>query len=263
VRTGLVEIQSHAKTHTWHFSGPEIVDFHRPAGVDGYQFPPWLGWNEFPDRKYGSLSRRVDDEIPYGTPIYQHEKAMVVRRYFPDLELAARLAKRVSDGGGAAFFGRPGWRKDLAGVAGAPRDAGGRYESQAEYEARVRTELMESRDKIEANLGRPVRFLCWPGGAYSQRTLEIAKEVGYLATTTHYEDPHRTNTFGQNPAEINRIGSGAPCVWRGRLFRRTDPEFFIAGLEYFAGDRKQLWKLRWLKMKYFAHQQLRGRQGVR
>lgn len=258
VETGLVEIQSHAKTHTWYFSGPEILDFHRPAGVDRYEFPPWLGWNRFPERKYESLSQRMDDQIPYGTPIYRHEKSMIVRRYFEDEELAVRLTKEVSDGGGPAFFARQGWRESLLGVVRAHPPAKARFETENEYEHRVRGELVESCKTIKANLGRDARFLCWPGGAFNAMTLEIAKEVGYLATTTHYEDPHRRNTFGQNPEEINRIGSGSPCLWHGRMFRRTDPEFFMAGLEYFAGDAKSLWKLRWLKLKYLARYYLAG-----
>ncbi|HVP56915.1 MAG TPA: polysaccharide deacetylase family protein [bacterium] len=254
VATGLIEIQSHAKTHTWYFNGPEIIDFHRPSGVDGYQFPPWLAWNQFPERKYESLSVKMDDQIPFGTPIYQYTKSLVTRRYFEDPDVTSRLVETVLQGGGAEFFARPDWRAALLGTAKACRAAKARLETDAEYAQRVRDELAESRRLIGDNLGYEVRFLCWPGGGYNDMTLKIAKDVGYDATTTHYEDPDRRNVFGQNPAEINRIGSGSPCVWRGRLFRNTDPEFFIAGLEYFAGNRKSLWKLRQYKVKYLLKQ---------
>ena len=50
--SGHVEIQSHARTHTWYFSGPEIVDFHRPTGIENYTMPPWLAWNALVDRKH-------------------------------------------------------------------------------------------------------------------------------------------------------------------------------------------------------------------
>jgi len=256
VREGLVEVQSHAKTHTWYPSGPEIIDYHRPIGIDGYQFPPWLAWNRFPERKYQSLSVRLDQEIPYGTPIYRHQKSLVVRRYFEDADLTARLTEEVSTNGGSQFFERPGWREKLRAITDTPR--ADRFETDEEHQARVTDELIESRRLIEENLGTAVSFLCWPGGGYDPVTFEIARQAGYLATTTHYEDRNRRNVFGQNPSEINRIGCGAPCVWRGRVFRRTDPEFFLAGLRYFAGDRKSLWKLRRLKLEYLARYILRG-----
>jgi peptidoglycan/xylan/chitin deacetylase (PgdA/CDA1 family) len=252
VRSGVVEIQSHAKTHTWYFSGPAILDFHRPRGVEGYQLPPWLAWNLFPEEKPQSLVKRFDDRIRYGTPIYQHEKSMIVRRYFEDQELDVCLVRTVAEGGGPAFFNKRGWREILFGVVKAHKPTNARFETEEEYTQRVRSELIESRDEISRSLGTRVDFLCWPGGAYNPVTLEIAKEVGYLATTTHHEDPQRRNVFGQDPREINRVGSGSPCVCRGRILRRTEPEFFIETLEYFAGNKKSLWTLRRLKLKYLA-----------
>jgi peptidoglycan/xylan/chitin deacetylase (PgdA/CDA1 family) len=249
-RDGLMEIQSHAKTHTWYFSGPKIVDFHRPEGMEGYQFPPWLAWNRFPEKKYRSLISRMDDQFPYGTPIYEHERSVVVRRYFEDPAVAARLIKMVGAGGGRAFFQEQDWRQRLMDAAKDRARTGERYETDDEYLQRVRLELTESRENIETNLGSPVRFLCWPGGGFNERTLEIAKAVGYLATTTHYEDPDRPNTVGQNPSEINRIGSGSPSWCRGRFLRRTDPEYFLAILGYFAGEPNSTWKVRRFKLQY-------------
>jgi peptidoglycan/xylan/chitin deacetylase (PgdA/CDA1 family) len=256
VRSGLVEIQSHAKTHTWYYSGPEIVDFHRPQGIEGYEFYPWLAWNRFPERKYQSLSVRMEDEIPYGTPVYHHEKSLVVRRFFDDEGLTSRLVRAVADGGGPAFFAGKTWRESLRGIVEGYKQTGVRSESSEEYLERVRTELTESRKSIQENLGSSVDFLCWPGGGYNDATLEIAKVLGYRATTAKYEDSHGRNTFGQDPRDINRIGSGSPALWHGRLFRRTDPEFFLAGLERFAGDERAIWKLRLLKLKYLIRYEL-------
>jgi hypothetical protein len=122
VESGLVEIQSHAKTHTWYFSGPEIVDFHRPDGIDGYAAPMWLAWNAFPAEKYKSMHERMGKRLPYGEPIYRHGKSFAVRRYFEDQGLTGRLVAFVAENGGAEFFSRPGWRERLEAVA---RDYGG------------------------------------------------------------------------------------------------------------------------------------------
>jgi peptidoglycan/xylan/chitin deacetylase (PgdA/CDA1 family) len=257
---GHIEIQSHAMTHTWYPCGPRVIDFHRPTGVDGYSPPPWLGWNLFPDRKYASLTTRLEDEIPYGLPIYEYGKSLDGPRYFEDRGLSRRLVETVAERGGSSFFEGVGWRQELQRVVEGYGEREDRLETRAEYLERVRLELSESRRMIEEALGTPVGFLCWPGGARNPETLRIAKEVGYLASTTHYEDPVRHNTFGQDPSEINRIGCASPWIWRGKAtIRNTDPEFFIASLDLFAGDRKSLWTIRRYKLKYLMRYYLTGR----
>ena len=258
--SGLVEIQSHATTHTWYPKGPCVLDFHRPSGVDGYAAPPWLAWNLFPQRKYESLTGHLEDVVPYGTPIYENGKSLETHRYFDDPALTRLLVETVEQGGGAAFFGRKGWKDDLYRAVAGYGDRKDRFESDAEYESRVRFELAESKRLIEANVGAPVDFLCWPGGARNRTTMRISSDVGYVATTTHYEDPDRRNTRGQNPAEINRIGCASPWVWGGRvIIRRTEPAFFIEALEIFAGCRKSLWTLRRHKLKYLLRHYLTGK----
>jgi peptidoglycan/xylan/chitin deacetylase (PgdA/CDA1 family) len=250
VASGLVDIQSHAKTHTWYFSGPEIVDFHRPEGVDGYRAPLWLAWNRFPREKYKSMHERMERSIPFGEPIYRSGKALAVRRYFEDPALADRLGALAAENGGAAFFERRGWRERLDEAA---RDFGpraDRVETPEEFRARVRGELVDSRAAIESALGRPVRFLCWPGGAHDGEIRAMAAEAGYVATTTLFEDPAKKNVFGEDPRDINRMGSGSPWAWRGRIIKDTGPEFFVTAFDLFAGKRFSIWKYRGYKLLY-------------
>jgi len=250
VKSGLVEIQSHAKTHTWYPSGPRIVDFHRPEGMEGYRTPQWLLWNRFPETKHDSMGTRAIDRIPFGTPIYEHERSLVVRRYFEDPGLAENLAVFVAGNGGARFFEKRGWRDILHGVAAEYGKRDDRVESEEEYRSRVSAELVESRRSIEAALGTTVRFLCWPGGGHTEVTRRLAEEAGYVATTTRYEDPARRNVFGEDPREINRIGSGSPWAWRGLVIRRTGPGFFLAGLGTMQGRKNSIWILRAYKLEY-------------
>jgi peptidoglycan/xylan/chitin deacetylase (PgdA/CDA1 family) len=250
VESGAVEIQSHAKTHTWYFSSPRIVDFHRPDGVNAYRAPLWLAWNNFPNEKYRSMHERLGDRIPYGTPIYEHGKALAVRRYFEDPSLTSRLAAFVADGGGASFFSKANWKDLLEAVV---RDYGpraDRFETEDEYRSRVRVELLESRALIEAAIGAKVRFLCWPGGAESDLLRAMAEEAGYLATTSLFVDKVKKNVFGEDARVINRIGSGSPWMWRGMLIRNTGPGFFIAACDAFAGKRFSVWKFRCYKLLY-------------
>ena len=49
-----------------------------------------------------------EPRVPYGTPVYEHDKALVTRRYFPDEDdLAGELREHVTREGGATFFARP------------------------------------------------------------------------------------------------------------------------------------------------------------
>jgi len=259
VESGVVEIQSHAKTHTWYFSGPRIIDFHRPEGVDGYHTPMWLAWNMFPGEKYRSMHERLGERIPYGTPAYEHGKSFVVRRYFEDPALTRRLAAFVGENGGAGFFARAGWREKLEAVARDHGNRADRVETDEEFRSRVRSELVESRQEIEAALGTKVHFLCWPGGAHSESVVAMAEETGYLATTTLLGDPVRKNVFGEDPRIINRIGSGSPWMWRGAFIKHTSPEFFIAGFDLFAGKPFSIWKYRGYKLLYALRYCVKGK----
>jgi len=248
--SGHVEIQSHAKTHTWYFSGPRIVDFHRPEGVDKYNTPQWLIWNHFPDQKYAAMRGTMAERIPYGTPIYESEKSLLVHRYFEDRDLTERLLETVAGDGGAEFFRRPDWRERLLKTVEAFGPRNDRIETEEEYRARVKSELLESRAKIEAEVGKPVHFLAWPGGARNELTYRLAEEAGYLATTTRYEDHRFKNLPGEDPRGISRIGNGSQHLYRGIISRRTDPGFFIASLDCFCGKRSARLRLRIYKLKY-------------
>jgi peptidoglycan/xylan/chitin deacetylase (PgdA/CDA1 family) len=259
-RSGHVEIQSHAMTHTWYFNGPDVIDFHRPTGVDDYVPPPWLAWNRFPEQKYASLVEDLEKKVDYGTPIYMHGKAMTTRRYLEDEALTRRLVDEVSSGGGQDYFKRADWRKRLSAVVEGYGPRKDRVETEAEYRRRIAGELAGSRKLIEDALGTEVRFLCWPGGDHDQMTQRLAHEAGYLATTTHFEHPRRRNIYGEDPREINRIGCGSPWIWHdGVSVRKTDPAALLASLEGFAAGTKPVWKLRRYKLKYLLQHYLAGR----
>lgn len=262
---GVMEVQSHAKTHTWYPCGPRIVDYHRPAGADGYRPKPWIGWNLRPDRKFAYMTERPEEEVPWGTPIFEHRKSLAGPRWLPDGSLADRLVSLVAAEGRENFFEQAGWRERLDEVAGehGPR---GRPETDDEYEERVRFELTESKRVLEEGLGKRVDFLCWPGGGRNPRVLELAAGAGYRATTTHYDDPSRRNLYGQKPSETNRTGCGAPWQWRGIRVEDTAPGFFTAILDRFNGVPGALWRMRlhklWFVMRHlFRH--IAGRNATR
>ncbi len=59
-----------------------------------------------------------------------------------------------------------------------------RYESDAEYLARVTADLTRSSELIREHIGVPPRVMTWPYGAYSQPIVDAAAELGMSVTMT-------------------------------------------------------------------------------
>lgn len=181
--TGLISVESHSDSHAEITSGAEILDFHHPEG-DAY----WVYWELYPERKPFWLNDEYRRQIPLGTPIYAHTYAMVGRRWTPPEAQVESCRALVRAEGGERFFRKRDWRTALRAVIeeSTPDDIDdpARFESEEEYRARVLHDLRSSRDRLELELGHPVRFLCWPCGLYDEATRELAAEVGYQSTLT-------------------------------------------------------------------------------
>jgi biofilm PGA synthesis lipoprotein PgaB len=76
------------------------------------------------------------------------------------------------------------WRYDAATA---------RYETDAQYRARIRSDLQRSRQQIAANLGKPPRALVWPFGRYSGPALAEAKAMGFTFALTLEPEPAYTS----------------------------------------------------------------------
>ena len=59
-----------------------------------------------------------------------------------------------------------------------------RYESNEEYEARIRADLSRSSEEIREKLGRAPRAIMWPYGAYTQVSQQIAESLGMVSSFT-------------------------------------------------------------------------------
>jgi peptidoglycan/xylan/chitin deacetylase (PgdA/CDA1 family) len=230
--SGLIDIQSHSLTHTCTFQGSEIVDFHHPG--DRY---PWLSWNKYPERKYQWGIEDQEEYVEFGAPVYTYGRALAGPQYFPDEFLTKTLQEYVEQHGGRSFFSNPRWRDRLFSVARTypeHHELTDRYETQAEYEDRVRQEVGQSKEMIESALRKTVHFLCWPGGAVNESTRRVAREVGYLSTTKGTSK----NTWGADPERINRIGGEIrltrDCPWADNY---VGPMVFTAKVSAYRGNR--------------------------
>jgi peptidoglycan/xylan/chitin deacetylase (PgdA/CDA1 family) len=240
--SGIVDIQSHSLTHTWYFSGPNVVDFHRP-GSNRY---PWLFWNSQPERKPFYMAEDQSGFVPAGTPVYEHEKALICRRYFPPESVLADMATFVSKNGGDNFFFDERWAeklKDHHASLVLAHENDGRMESEDEYRERVFSELRNSKMRIEENLKKQVDYICWPGGGYNDTVLSLARKVGYKSWTIASKDQSNfRNLPGAGMEQIKRVGSFSHYQIPGwKPIDLMGGRYFLCGIERHKGSLFHKW----------------------
>ncbi len=210
--SGILDVQSHAMTHTWYPVSGDVVDFHHP-GDARY----WLDWNAFPEGKPHYLKHLGESRVPWGVPVYAHEKSLKCRRFFPDPAESEHLAAWTDARGGRAFFDATDWRERLRAELAlfrSHRGPSGRAETNAERAARIETELAESKRIIAERVGSDVSCLVWPGGGYAAASWELARRHSAATTVSSAERGARRNRAGENP---------------GVIVRRGAPDFEVAG----------------------------------
>jgi peptidoglycan/xylan/chitin deacetylase (PgdA/CDA1 family) len=218
----LIDIQAHGKTHTWQFISARILDFHHPG--DAY---PWLAWNAAPERKYLYMEEDQSEIVPFGSPVYEHDKAIEARRYFPDPGVQRQLTHYVEQHGGTRFFTRPDWKDELMLLSSqiASQAPSYRTETESERLTRLKEEIALSKQELEEVIGRRTDFMCWPGGAYDQTALEIAAEAGFIAWTAGSRAGSRRNLPGEDPQWIRRTAVVPWWSYRGREICPIDGSF--------------------------------------
>jgi peptidoglycan/xylan/chitin deacetylase (PgdA/CDA1 family) len=207
--SGVIDVQSHGSTHTWLFTGNTLEDVYEPSKYSRY---PWLAWNARPDRKPFYLTEDQSTFVPAGEPIFAHEKALAARQFIPDAEAVAafRSAWQSESQHDAGLKQRLLERLDLA------RGFPGHYESADERLERIAGELRRSRQELQEITGKPVEFLCWPGGGYDASSVRIARECGFRAFTLgSREAVSKRNRPGESPSTLKRIGMTSRFKVRG------------------------------------------------
>ena len=79
--------------------------------------------------------------------------------------------------------------------------AGGHYETEANFRARVRADLTQSSKRFQAELGSPPPGITWPYGFHAQVLLEEAMALGMRYQLILAEEPARSEQFPR----INRV----------------------------------------------------------
>lgn len=217
--SGPLSIQSHGMSHTWYPSGSKIIDFHHPN--DGIY---WLDWNEYPEEKPLYLENLNKSKVAWGTPIYEHDKALAGSIFSPNHDLDKEIVSYVQKNGGNDFFANKNWRKELFCEVSKLKEEQvdiGCFEIEYDRDERYRYELTESKMIIEEKIGKPIDFFFWPGGGYNDRSQAIALEL-YTAITLRSSD---TSQNRNRPKDDHR------------LIRRIAPRgiHFKGAYRYFGG----------------------------
>jgi len=233
-KDGVMDVQSHGMTHTWYFAGPEIVDFRYPC--DPYV---WVSWNKDISRKHKYLTENQEDLIEFGVPVYQHEKSLVARRYYPDNPLDESLVQYVKSNGGKNYFQNKLWREKLFRIVedykstNILRDG---YESEGDKFKRFEWELKESKSILEKELKKEIQFFCWPGGGYNDLSLYLSKKY-YIATTLSYKDSSiKKNIYGEDPSRIRRIGFPPIFLYKKELNKYLNGFYLYLHLKDYLGS---------------------------
>lgn len=226
---GVLNVQSHAMTHTWHFTGPQIVGWHKGERLSRF---PWLAWNALPERKPYYLAEDQSSFVPAGHPVFENRQALVAKRFFPDESLISDLVNFVSKNEGKDYFRRKDWEQGLNRIIKGVESTGsfpGQWESELDREARVRYEISQSRAIIGRELGKSVDYICWPAGGSDEFCERTARECGYLSWTLRSRQlPEKRNLPYSEPSGIRRMGIGTEIKLRGRFCGSGSPKFHLA-----------------------------------
>ncbi len=181
--SGVVDVQSHTMTHAKYVSGTAITGFYY-GGFKGLH--PIL--NEHPEIRATYMSvPDFEKQLVFGTPLFEERSAVVVKKhavnrdFISESQALAQKRNLADDAEKTAFEQSVRLLSDEYQRSGKLLD---HIESEQDYKARLAYEVVDSKTVIEDKLKKPVRFLCWPHGDNNAATHVLAKESGYLATTS-------------------------------------------------------------------------------
>lgn len=220
---GVMSIESHALTHTWYPKSDKIIDFRHPN--DKYI---WMTWNNNFDVKY-KLQYDNESLVHFGEPVYEFEKSLSGKRFFPDENLNAHISEFVINNGGKSFFSNEmQWKNKLFEEVKKYKlnhVLVERYETDVEYRNRITHELKSTKSIIESKLGKEVKFHCWPGGSATKTGMNILNDLGFkLSNAADDILEIRYKIKNNNQLQSNRLNRFAPIVY---FEKKGDSTFHI------------------------------------
>jgi len=236
--SGVMDIQSHSMSHNFYFSSNKLKDLY--TGQPHYDWMPWISR---PDRKpYYNLENQVSF-VPKGSPIFEFDRALGLRRYFPDKELIKYAVELYSDSENL---------NDKTSIMNKLSDKlsnyPGKYETDEEMELRYRYELFESKKILEEKLNKKIDYLCWPGGGYNKLSVNLSIEAGYKASTFSTKNKELIKTDYGDYKNIKRFAMTSFIQTSKRNHYIKNPKFLVTLFKYHEGSSFNKYKYRIRKL---------------
>ncbi len=196
--SGVFDVQSHTRSHAMIFSDAELLDFVSPD----FAREPYL--NHPVTTMNGHVAAVESSDL--GTPLYLRRSRMSdARRYFADESAADRCRRHVAQHGGAGFFERPDWRRELTTIAAQPN---GRFEDDESRTAAIRRELADGRDLLNSQLGTTsVKHVALPWGVSGSLTREALQATGHQTAFAERPLRRRALRAGDDRFQLMRLNN--------------------------------------------------------
>ncbi|MEO8481811.1 MAG: polysaccharide deacetylase family protein [Acidobacteriota bacterium] len=192
--SGRVDVQSHTWSHSMIFAGKAVTGIVDPE----FREPPII----HPRLNSGKTLEFLSPSM-LGYPMFARRSRMSdARRFWPDADASARVEATVEAGGGAAFFRRPDWRRELRPLLG---NMSGRWETDAERVGEIEQEIAFARDEIQARIGTPVRHMCLPWGITGAVTRSALERLGIVTAFANRLSGRLAVAAGDEPFFLKRL----------------------------------------------------------
>ncbi|WP_179319851.1 polysaccharide deacetylase family protein [Winogradskyella helgolandensis] len=234
--SGVIDIQSHSMSHNFYSYSNKITDIY--TGQPKYNWLPWLSQ---PKRKPYYINEDQSKFAEHGTPIFEYDRALKVRKYIPNEKFIEYSINEYSKAGGVTN------KKDFIKKLNKKlNEIPGQFESDEDMRDRYTYELLESKRIIQQKLNKPVDFICWPGGGFNQLSIDIAKEAGYKAMTASTKKVKFLNTVGIQNISRNAMTSFIQTPKRDHFIK--NPQFLVNLFKYHDGNSISKYKYRFRKL---------------
>ena len=201
IKSGLVDIQSHTKTHDKYPVSDKIIGFHHPQNIDINEY---LAENP-KEKPYYINDSSIYSKIPHGKPIFEKKSALLSPRIWINENFKNEIANSLKDFDFNKFPAKDAYKKVFPIIEKCRNNDEiiGSKESYNNYIERIKHEICDSKIHLEQLLKKPINVICWPNGDFNKTTLEIARKAGF--NKIHYVEPKSNNIAADNDL-FTRIG---------------------------------------------------------
>lgn len=177
IKSGLVDVQSHTRTHDKIPVSSKIVGFNSPENNNfNFLFPskPYL-------KPYYINQKEIFKSLSLGYPLFEEKSAIISKRVWinPDyVEMIVENSKAF-DWSNYNFHKALEFLSPLIEKFETKNNTIIKSETEPEYLKRIENEIIGSKNDLEKILNKKIDTICWPHGDFNPEAVEIARKAGY------------------------------------------------------------------------------------